>query len=202
MPDPSRILVAEDDPVTRRMLEKLLQSEGFEVTLASDGEEAWNSLREPSGPKLAVMDWMMPKITGVDVCRQLRNEPDGNNKYVLLLTAKTEGEHIVEGFEAGVDDYLVKPFRKNELIARIRVGERILNLQGALAKQVNDLKEALSEVRKLQGLLPICSYCKNIRDDNNYWLRIEEYIADHSEANFSHGICPECEKKLMEKLKK
>jgi response regulator RpfG family c-di-GMP phosphodiesterase len=109
-----------------------------------------------------------------------------------LLTARASREDKIQGLQAGADDYITKPFDPQELRARVQVGIRVLELQGALAQRVRELEEALSRVKQLQGLLPICSYCKKIRNDRNYWQQVEGYITEHSEAQFSHGICPDC----------
>src|SRR5438105_4818844 len=102
------------------------------------------------------------------------------------------------GLGAGADDYIVKPFEREELRARVQVGFRMLALQAALADRVRELEEALTRVKQLQGLLPICSYCKKVRDDRNYWQQVETYIEGHSDAQFTHGICPECREKYVE----
>jgi DNA-binding response OmpR family regulator len=117
--------------------------------------------------------------------------------YMILLTSRDHIKDVLAGFEAGADDYLVKPCDPEELRARVRVGRRVVELQSALASHVAELQEALTRVRQLQGLLPICSYCKAIRNDQNYWEQLETYVSDHSEANFSHGICPSCYQKIM-----
>ena len=117
--------------------------------------------------------------------------------YIILLTAKGRKEDIVQGLTAGADDYIIKPFDRSELKARINVGERILRLQAELAARVKELELALANVKLLQGLLPICCYCKKIRNDHNYWQQVDTYIADHSEAQFTHGICPECREKIV-----
>jgi len=109
----------------------------------------------------------------------------------------------MEGFRSGTDDYLTKPFDQDELYARLKVGKRIMELQEKLAKRIGELEESLSKVKQLQGLLPICSYCKKIRNDKNYWEQVEGYFSKHSEAQFSHGICPECyEKHFQEEMDK
>lgn len=159
---------------------------------ARDGLEAWEALKSEDAPQLALLDIMMPGMDGLEVCRRAREMDSPVPVYIIILTAKTLPKEIVTGLEAGADDYLTKPFDPNELRARIKVGERILELQRSLAARVSELEEALSSVKQLQGLLPICSYCKKIRDDRNYWEQVESYISRRSEAQFSHGICPDC----------
>jgi DNA-binding response OmpR family regulator len=187
-----QILIAEDDLVSRRALEATLIKWGFKVRAVADGAAAWEALQEDHAPKLAIIDWMMPKMDGLELCRQARAEPRSEMTYLILLTAKGTKEDLVAGLEAGADDYLIKPFNREELKARVQVGMRVVNLQTRLAERVRELEAALSRVKQLQGLLPICSYCKKIRDDQNYWRQIDTYFADHSDAQFSHGICPTC----------
>lgn len=187
-----QILIAEDDLVSRRALEAALTKWGYTVRAVADGAAAWQALQEDGAPKLAILDWMMPKMDGVEVCRRARAEPRSEMTYLILLTAKGTKEDLVAGLEGGADDYLIKPFNREELKARVQVGLRVVNLQSRLAERVHELEAALSRVKQLQGLLPICSYCKKIRDDHNYWQQIDSYFADHSDAQFSHGICPSC----------
>jgi sigma-B regulation protein RsbU (phosphoserine phosphatase) len=187
-----RILIAEDDVVSRRILETLLRNWGYEVVTTVDGEEAWQTMREPDAPALAILDVMMPGIDGLEVCRRVRELSGATPPYIILLTAKHGAREIVNGIEAGADDYLTKPYDRDELRARVQVGVRIVELQTKLAARVRELEGALEHVRQLQGILPICSYCKKIRGDQDYWQTVESYIADHSEAEFSHGICPAC----------
>ena len=137
-------------------------------------------------------------MDGVDVCAWLRQQPWGQIRYVLMLTALDKEDNIVDGLNAGANDYLTKPFRRNELEARVRVGERVVELQEQLAQRVADLEAALLQVKTLQGLLPICSYCKKIRDDKNYWTQVEGYIEEHANVSFSHGICPDCYTSIVE----
>jgi len=192
-----RILIAEDDSVSRRLLEALLHKWGYEVVQCIDGTSAWEALQKPDAPDLAVLDWMMPGIDGVDLCQRLRGLPRPFPTYTILLTAKDRMEDIVSGLRAGADDYVVKPFNRDELQARVQVGLRVVGLQQALADRVKELEVALARVKQLHGLLPICSYCKKVRNDQNYWQQVEAYVSEHSEAQFSHGVCPECYEKHL-----
>ena len=187
-----RILIAEDDAVSRRVLETTLVRWGHEVVVTCDGIAAWDALQRADAPALTILDWMMPGMEGVEVCRRVRQLPTPAPPYIILLTAKGGKEDLATGLDAGADDYIAKPFDREELRARVQVGARVVRLQRSLAERVRELEDALSQVKQLQGILPICSYCKKIRDDQNYWQRVESYISEHSEAQFSHGVCPDC----------
>jgi DNA-binding response OmpR family regulator len=187
-----RALIAEDDRVAAQILSRTLTRWEFDVTVAGDGEAAWRYLQAATAPTLAILDWMMPNLEGSEVCRRVRKELPLANMYLILLTSLESRADIVAGLDAGADDYVVKPFDPEELRARVQVGVRVLTLQERLAEQVQELQAALSNVKQLHGLLPICSYCKRIRGDDQYWQQVESYIAERSEAQFSHGICPAC----------
>ena len=187
-----RILVAEDQLVSRHILVANLSKWGYDVTAVEDGTQAWEVLQAKEAPQLVILDWLMPGMDGIEICREIRKSPQTRPIYLILLTARRGQEDKIHGLQSGADDYITKPFNREELRARVQVGIRVLELQGALAQRVRELEDALSRVKTLQGLLPICSYCKKIRDDRNYWQQVEGYISDHSEAQFSHGICPEC----------
>ncbi len=187
-----RILIAEDDVVTATRLRGLLGSWQYNVVHATNGSEALRVLESDEPPALAILDWVMPELTGVEICRRVRERHIAVPTYIVLLTSKDASVDIVAGLDAGADDYLSKPFDPAELRARLRAGERIVDLQRRLLTHVQGLEEALANVRRLSGLLPICAYCKAIRDDSDYWHRVEEYVTDHSEVQFSHGICPDC----------
>jgi sigma-B regulation protein RsbU (phosphoserine phosphatase) len=187
-----RILIADDDDVSRLELKALLTRHGHEVVAVADGTEAWDVLRGNDPPRVAVLDWQMTAMDGVEVCRRVRESRLARSVYLILLTAHGDKEHILAGLEAGANDYVTKPFDRNELLARVRVGGQMVGLQADLAARVNELEDALAKVKQLQGMLPICSYCKKIRDDKNYWHQVETYVRCHSEAEFSHGICPGC----------
>lgn len=187
-----RVLVADDDPVSRTVVAAILRKGGYDVRLTGDGAEAWTILQEPDAPSLAVIDWMMPGLDGPAICRRLRTLDRQTPAYVILLTSRDASADVVTGLHAGADDYVTKPPQPDELLARVNVGARVVALQHALADRVKKLEEVLSNVKQLQGLLPICSYCKSIRDDQNYWRRVETYIADHAGVQFSHSFCPDC----------
>jgi len=195
-----QILIADDDRMSAEVLVRTLTPEMFEVTTASDGAEALEILRRPDSPSLAILDWMMPKVDGPDVCRLIRSETPGAHRYLILLTSRDAREDVVAGLQAGADDYLVKPCHKGELLARVSVGVRVLELQKGLAARVEELQLALSQVKQLSGLLPICSYCKCIRSDENYWQQVDGYLMQHSDAKFTHGICPACYATLSREL--
>jgi len=193
-----KILIAEDDQISRGVLEAALVKRGYEVVVTSNGQEAWEVLQREDAPQMAILDWMMPIMDGLEVCRKVRAREGGPFVYIIILTAKGRKEDITTGLGAGGDDYVTKPFNAKELHARVQVGVRIINLQNSLIEHVGKLQDALSRVKQLQGMLPICAYCKKIRNDRNYWQQVENYITEHSEVKFSHGICPECYEKLVE----
>lgn len=136
-----KVLVAEDDPVLRTLLETLLSDWGYEVQLAVDGNEAWRVLQGRDAPELVVLDWLMPGMDGIDICRELRSRPSSRYVYVLLLTSRDTKKDVVIGLESGVDDYLTKPFNSEELRARITAGKRIVNLQQHLLTVQEELRE-------------------------------------------------------------
>jgi DNA-binding response OmpR family regulator len=169
-----------------------LKNWGYEVLVTTNGEEAWAALQRSDAPSLAILDIMMPEIEGREICRRLREMDHAIPPYVILLTAKHGTREIVEGIEAGADDYLTKPYDREELRVRVQVGVRIVELQTKLTERVAELEHAIEHVKQLQGILPICSYCKKIRADQDYWQTVENYVVEHSDAQFSHGICPDC----------
>ena len=198
-----RILVAEDDPVTRRILEATLSRLGWDVIPAPDGDAAWRILEKLEGknaPELAVLDWEMPGMDGIEICRQLRATPGFELMYIILLTSRGDKEDLAAGLAAGANDYITKPFDPIELEARVRVGERMVKLQTALAARVVELEDALSHVQRLQGLLPICSYCKMVRNETNYWQQVEAYLTSNSDLRLTHSVCPTCFERVMREI--
>jgi phosphoserine phosphatase RsbU/P len=185
-------LIADDDPVTAAVLRGALRRWNLDVVTAHDGAAAWDLIEGEHSPSLAIIDWMMPSIDGIELCRRIRETPTHVHMYVILLTGRDSHADVVEGLQAGADDYLVKPFDAAELHARVHTGIRILTLQQQLTEQIEALRTTIANVKQLNGLLPICSYCKRIRKDEDYWQQLEGYISEHSDAQFSHGICPGC----------
>jgi DNA-binding response OmpR family regulator len=192
-----KILIADDDRFSLRLIETVLSSDSCELISCSAGDQALRVLQKPPAPEIAILDWMMPGMNGIDVCREARKIP-GLSTYLILLTSRDRPEDLVEGLAAGADDYIVKPFNETELRARISVGSRIVTLQRGLADRVTELEAALIRVKQLQGLLPICSYCKKIRNDQNYWEQVDGYLTKNADVKFSHGICPDCFKRFAE----
>src|SRR5262245_557356 len=187
-----RVLIADDDAVCLRGLCGLMQSWGYEVVTADSGTTALSMLALPDAPRLALIDWEMPGLPGPDVCRKVRDCHSADSPYLILLTSRSSRSDVIAGLDAGADDYLVKPFDPGELRARVHAGARIVDLQSGLADKVAQLESALGTVRRLTGLLPICAYCKAIREDSDYWHRVEEFASEHADVQFSHGICPNC----------
>lgn len=193
-----RVLLADDDAILRYALDVQLQRWGYDPVVCEDGEQARAVLQSGNAPALAILDWSMPRADGITLCREIRATPALSTMYVMLLTARDTLDEMVAGLEQGADEYIVKPFDWGVLRARLNTGARVAVLQQHLAQRVEELQNALATVKQLSGLLPICAYCKRIRRDDNYWQQLEAYIAEHSEADFSHGVCPPC----LEKAKK
>jgi sigma-B regulation protein RsbU (phosphoserine phosphatase) len=181
-----KILVADDDPVAAKILQRALESFGHEVVLTASGDEAWEAFdREPV--RLIVSDWLMPGIDGLAFCQKVRDRPKTPYTYFILLTAQETGpENYDLATDAGVDDFLTKPLDRPTIRMRLRVAERILTYT--------------TEIRQLKNLIPICAYCRKIRNDGNYWQMVETYINEQTGSNFTHGICPECSKLLLADL--
>lgn len=151
-----KILVAEDDPVSRRLLEVTLSKWGYEVIACADGQAAWEVLKAPDAPQLVILDWMMPHMDGLQVCKNIRNpdeRPAEPYVYIILLTAKSQKTDMVTGLEAGADDYLTKPFDAQELRMRLRAGRRILDLLDELVQA----REIMREQARKDSLTQLCT---------------------------------------------
>ena len=186
-----RVLLAEDDAVPRCLLQAALAEWGYAVEAVADGERAWQVLQAEGGPKLAVLDWVMPGLDGLEVCRRVR-QAVADPPYLILLTGRRTTGDVVAGLEGGADEYLSKPVDPDELRARVHAAVRVVELQDRLAQRVRELEAALARERRLQELLPICAWCHKVRNDQNYWQAVEEYLSEYAAVRFSHGICPDC----------
>jgi sigma-B regulation protein RsbU (phosphoserine phosphatase) len=197
-----KVLIAEDDEVSRIVLSRMLQKWGHEVVATLDGRSAYEILEGEDAPGIAILDWMMPEMDGLEVCRRLRQLNRAEPPYVILLTARDQTDDIVAGLDSGANDYVVKPYDWRELKSRLRVGERMVALQRDLAGRIRELQYAMAKIHELQELIPICSYCKKVRDDRNYWEQVESYISTRTGVQFSHGVCPQCYTKVIAQLEK
>ncbi len=186
-----RVLVADDDRMATTMLRAAIKEWRFDVTVVHDGEAAWAAMLSEH-PQIAVLDWEMPGADGPELCRRARENPETAGAYIILLTGRDGRANLIHGLGAGADDYVTKPFDRDEFRVRVQVGARVAALQQRLAERVTELEAALANVRQLEGFIAICSYCKRIRSDAQQWEQMERYISDHSHAQFSHGICPDC----------
>ena len=186
-----KILLADDDAVARKIALDTLVNLGHDVHQVPNGDEAWQQLK--SGHfRMAILDWEMPSLTGPEVCSLVRGMEGGGYVYLILLTSRSKRDDLVKGLSAGADDFLAKPFDPRELKMRLASGKRILELEERLETEIADLEAALDKINKLEGMLPICSYCKKVRRDDDYWEQIEEYVSQRATARFSHSICPDC----------
>ncbi len=177
-----KIQIVEDDPLAATLLAALLKSLGHEARLASGGEMAWEQLRQEP-VRVIISDWMMPDLDGLELCKRIRGEGGDYTYFILLSNVSATGENLDQAMAAGVDDFLGKPAKLAELKARLHVAERILNYA--------------TQVRQLQEIIPICGYCRKLRDDRNYWSQVEEYLSQQTGASFSHGVCPDCYDKVL-----
>ncbi len=190
------ILIADDDPTSRALMSGILEKSGHIPMVASDGLAAWEAIHKTPAPRLAILDWIMPGLDGMELLRRTRTLPVDAVPHIIMLTTKGKKSDIVAALNAGADDYLIKPCDAGELSARIEVGQRMIAMRDALAAKVGELRQALDQIKTLRGILPICAKCKKIRNDRGYWEQVEVYVHKHSEADFSHSICPDCMRKL------
>ncbi len=179
-----KILTVEDDAVSRAVLRQSLAKLGHEAVEAEDGNAAWDLLQRTDSVRVVVSDWIMPNSDGLELCKRVRARTDREYVYFVLLTSRdATGENRMAAADAGVDDFLTKPLEYSDLWTRLRVAERILRYT--------------TQVRQLEEMLPICSYCKKIRDDQNYWQQLEGYISERTGSDFSHSVCPDCYQRMI-----
>nr|WP_321465299.1 response regulator [uncultured Desulfobulbus sp.] len=186
------ILVVDDQPFYLEVLLSILKNQQFLACIADSGEKAVQML-EKLDPDLILLDVMMPGMDGLETCRKIKADRQKAEIPVVFMTALDSVEDKVAGFEAGAVDYITKPFHQAEILARITA-------HITLRRKSIALEKALNEIKSLKDILPICSYCKKIRDDEGYWKQVEDYISTHTDTRFSHGICPECLKREWEDI--
>jgi len=195
-----KILVADDELVSRTLIENYLQYWGYIPVCVTHGKEALEALKAPEAPAMAILDWMMPYMSGPEVCQAVQKMQKPIPPYLILVTSKADKRDIVRGLQAGAQDYVTKPYDVNELQARVDVGRRMVQLQQLLAQRIGELEEATRQIRQLHGLLPICCKCKKVRADDGYWSEVETYISRHTDTKFSHSYCPDCYQVTMAEL--
>jgi DNA-binding response OmpR family regulator len=172
-----KILIAEDDSGSSLLLQATLRQKGYDFVAVADGLLAWEALQRTPFAAL-ISAYQMPGVDGFELTRRVRAARQPHYTYVILLTVLGGKSTLIEAIDAGADDFLTKPFDADVLYARLHVAERLLGLR--------------HHVKRLEGLLPICASCKKIRDETDAWTQMESSITEHSEAQFSHGYCPEC----------
>lgn len=191
------ILLVDDEPDLLSAWQRILRKAGFQVRVAADGGAAFESARSAQ-PDLILSDVRMPVVGGIELCRQIRAHAELSATPVILYSShRKTSESAVEGLRAGADDYLEIPVDPALLVAKVVRGIERRRAEEVRERLIADLRAALDEVKTLQGILPICSYCKNIRRDDNYWEQVESYVAAHTEARFSHGVCPDCYERVL-----
>ena len=195
-----KVLIAKDDAVSSHMARMQLEKLGHEAITVTNGLAGLSIMQAPDSPRLVILDWVMPGLEGIELCRRIRSVAGKPYVYIVMMTGKNRTEDIVAAFEAGADDFLSKPVEPEELRARVQGADRNLELQAALTERALELENALAQKKLLQGLLPICSYCKRIRDDKNYWQNVESYLTEHSDLQFYSGSCPSCAQEHNETL--
>jgi DNA-binding response OmpR family regulator len=187
-----KILVAEDDLTSSAILEDHLRDWGYTPLVVSHGKEALQVLKGPDAPHLAVLDWMMPYLSGLELCQAVQNLQQPIPPYIILLSAKAHKQEVVRALQAGAQDYITKPFDPSELHARVDVGRRVVQLQSLLAQRVAELEATGNQLKQLRSLQPICCRCKKTRHNDGNWREVEGYISRFSDTKFSHALCPEC----------
>ena len=191
-----KVLIVDDDSEVLFATSRIVKSAGYEVFEASTGAECRETAREIR-PDIILMDVVLPDVDGIQLCKDIKSDPTLKAIFVVLISgSKTSSLEQADGLDVGADGYIARPISNRELKARVNAMARIYVAERERDQLIVELKEALSKVKLLSGLLPICASCKKIRDDQGYWNQVEKYIGERSNAEFSHSICPECAKKL------
>jgi DNA-binding response OmpR family regulator len=193
------ILIVDDTPTNVDLLSMVLKKRNYKVRVADSGERALKQINlQP--PDLVLMDVMMPGMDGFETCRRMKQDPATADIPVIFITALSDMQDMLKGFQVGGADFLTKPFQAEEVLARVKAHLTIRKLHKDLSAKNEKLEKALEEVKTLQGIVPICCMCKKIRDDSGFWNQVEMYISKHVGTQFSHSYCPDCLEKEMKKL--
>jgi YesN/AraC family two-component response regulator len=194
------VLYVEDELSTRQAVGEMLQRRIENLLMAGNGKEGLDLFKK-NMPDMVITDIKMPIMDGLSMARQIK-ELDRNTQ-IIVTTAHSDIEYLLEAIDIGIDQYVLKPINNDKLFAAALKSASIVGMEKDARRHneererlIAELQEAIAKVRQLSGLLPICAGCKKIRDDKGYWNQLESYISEHSEAEFSHGICPECMKRL------
>jgi sigma-B regulation protein RsbU (phosphoserine phosphatase) len=179
-----KVLVVDDDPVVLTTLRDALTALGHAVAVAGDGEAGWKALQSDRQMRLVVCDWQLPRLDGLGLCRRIRQRREDYVSFILVTQSDATNDNLDEAYAAGVDAFLTKPVDVSQLRLSLHVAARIM--------------EFTSEIRTLRSFLPICMYCKKVRDDSDYWQQIEGYLHSQTGTTFSHGICQDCEPRVLE----
>ena len=197
-PSPIQVLVVDDMPDICTILDRRLRTLGLDVTIAHNGVMGL-AYAQRDRPRLIIVDWLMPGLNGPNFCQQVRNDPELQSTYLLMLTAHSGPKATTEALDAGADEFLSKPIDEQELLARVRAGLRIANLHAdltannaQLSEKIVELNAAMTTISRLEGLLPICAQCKMIRLGDRSWEPIETYVKKRSQAEFTHSLCEPC----------
>lgn len=207
MNESTRILVTDDNPDVLLLTRMVLEDEGYEVLEAVTAKECLECVRE-SHPDIVLLDVMLPDMTGIEVCRQIKADPSLPATFVILVSGiRVSSDYQADGLNVGADGYLIKPITNRELVARVQSMVRIKRAEDALRQKekeqerlILELQDALQEIKTLKGFIPICASCKQIRDDEGYWNQLEAYISKHTDAVFTHSICPQCAEKYRAEI--
>jgi DNA-binding response OmpR family regulator len=190
-----KILIAEDEYTTRLMVQVCLENWGYSIESVEDGKKAWDIINQKNPPQIAVLDWEMPGISGIELCRKIKSLDRSSPIHVILLTARDSKNDISQGFEAGADDYITKPFNDDELGARIRVAERIVTIQSSLNSSLEELREALDMVQSFEEPVAVCRKCKKIGAFDGSWRTPEKLLEYPVDPRFIQLDCPSCKAK-------
>ena len=195
------ILIVDDDPEVLFATVRIIEAEGYKAKSASSGSEC-RTLAGEYHPDLILMDVVLPDIEGTELCRELKSDPDLKDTYIILISGmkKTSIEQA-SGLDVGADGYIARPISNQELKARVNAMVRIIKAERERDRLIIELREALKHIKRLSGLLPLCSHCKQVRDDKGYWNQIDAYLQEHSDVDISHSICPDCAKKYYPEMK-